>query len=160
MLLSPNSSWFKQVVLLLISSRFYGGTKGQTYQVTSPTQSFQSRTLCVVKRTIQGKNRINQQKTHVWLFCQVVSVFLATWLSFPDCSVLCSVLLLFSNVLCNPLQPPLSQHRVFLLLLPFVCFSLGFCLVWFILCCFLDQLYERGPVWTFGLSVLSFQWKC
>ena len=39
-------------------------------------------------------------------------------------------------------------------------FPWSFCLVWFILCCFLDQLYEGGSVWTFGLSVLPFKWKC
>lgn len=73
------------------------------------------------------------------------------------CVLFCSY---FSNVLCNPLQPPLSQHRVFCCCFLLSVFPWSFCLVWFILCCFLDQLYEGGSVWTFGLSVLPFKWKC
>ena len=162
MLLSPNSSWFKQSVLILISSRFYGGTKGQTYQgeFTSPT-SLSSQGLCVLwKEQSKAKTELINKNSCLAVLSSFVrfSGYMA-FFSCLFCIVFCfaPIFPMFCVIRSNPHS---HSTEFFCCCFLLSVFPWSFCLVWFILCCFLDQLYEGGSVWTFGLSVLPFKWKC
>ena len=136
MLLSPNSSWFKQIVLLLISSRFYGGTKGQTYQgeFTSPT-SLSSQELYVLwKEQSKAKTELINKNSCLAVLSSFVRF--SGYMAFFSC-LFCIVFLFcsyFSNVLCNPLQPPLSTAPSFSVVASFCLFFPGV-FVWFGLSC-------------------------
>ena len=94
------------------------------------------------------------------MFSSVVRLFSGymAFFSWLFCIVFC-----FAHICSNGFlssaptpTPPLSQHRIFLLLLPLLSFSLHllFDPVYLVLFCyFLDQWSEGGSMWAFGPSV-------